>query len=123
MANGVWTVGLDGGGLQQISEARSASDVLFSPGGTLYWSAINPREGRILRARLTADGSQTDQPEELLDTGSDTARHLALSRDGRRLAFALASMSSSVVSVPLGPDGAPAGPPVPLTRDSRGRTS
>ena len=121
VADGVWTVGLDGGGLLQISQARSASDVLFSPGGTLYWSAINPREGRILRARLTPDGSRADDPEELLDTGSDTARHLALSRDGRRLAFALASMSSSVVSVPLGPGGEAAGPPVPLTRDSRGR--
>jgi Tol biopolymer transport system component/DNA-binding winged helix-turn-helix (wHTH) protein len=121
VADGVWTVGLDGGGLQQISAARSASDVLFSPGGTLYWSAINPREGRILRARLTPDGTRADDPEELLDTGSDTARHLALSRDGRRLAFALASMSSSVVSVPLGPGGEPAGPPVALTRDSRGR--
>jgi Tol biopolymer transport system component/DNA-binding winged helix-turn-helix (wHTH) protein len=121
VADGVWTVGLDGGGLRQISQARSASDVLFSPGGTLYWSAVNPREGRILRTRLASDGTSAADPEELLDTGSDTARHLALSRDGKRLAFALASMSSSVVAVPVGADGMPTGAPAPLTRDSRGR--
>ena len=121
VASGVWTVALDGSDLRRVSEARAASDVLFSPGGTLYWSAVSPREGRILRARLGADGEASGATEELLDTGSDTARHLALSRDGRRLAYALTSMSSSVVSLPLTPDGAPAGPPAPLTRDSRGR--
>jgi Tol biopolymer transport system component/DNA-binding winged helix-turn-helix (wHTH) protein len=121
VADGVWTVELDGGGLRRISEPRGASDVTFSPGGTLYWSAVNPREGRILRARLAADGQAAGTPEELLDTGSDTARHLALSRDGRRLAYALASLSSSVVSLPVTTDGEPAGAPAPLTRDSRGR--
>jgi Tol biopolymer transport system component/DNA-binding winged helix-turn-helix (wHTH) protein len=121
IADGVWTVGLDGSGLRRISEVKSTSDVMFSPGGTLYWSAVSPREGRILRARLGPDGEASSTPEELLDTGSDTARHLALSRDGRRLAFALASMSSSVVSLPVTRAGEPAGPPAPLTRDSRGR--
>jgi Tol biopolymer transport system component/DNA-binding winged helix-turn-helix (wHTH) protein len=121
VANGVWTVELDGSGLRRISEAHTASDVTLSPGGNLYWSAINPREGRILRARLGPDGEASEQAEELLDTGSDTARHLALSRDGRRLAFAMTSMSSSVLSLPLTAEGAPAGPPVPITRDSRGR--
>jgi Tol biopolymer transport system component len=121
VSDGVWTVGLDGTGLRRISEARTASDVLFSAGGTLYWSVVNPREGRILRARIGADGTRAGEPEQLLDTGSDTARHLALSRDGRRLAFALASLSSSVVAVPVGRDGEAAGPPAPLTRDSRGR--
>jgi Tol biopolymer transport system component/DNA-binding winged helix-turn-helix (wHTH) protein len=121
VSDGVWTVEMDGGGLRRLAEARTASDVTISPGGTLYWSAISPREGRLLRARFGPDGQRAGAPEELLDTGSDTARHLALSRDGRRLAFALTSTSSSVVSLPLTPDGAPAGPPAPLTRDSRGR--
>jgi Tol biopolymer transport system component/DNA-binding winged helix-turn-helix (wHTH) protein len=121
VADGVWTVELDGNGLRRVSEARAASDAIFSPGGTLYWSAVSPREGRILRARLGADGQASGATEELLDTASDRARHLALSRDGRRLAYALTSMSSSVVSLPLTPAGEPAGSPAPLTRDSRGR--
>jgi Tol biopolymer transport system component len=114
-------VDVDGGGLRRVSEVHAASDVMLSPGGTLYWSVISPREGRILRAKLGPDGKAAGGADELLDTGSDTARHLALSRDGRRLAFAMTSMSSSVLSLPLTPAGEPAGPPAPLTRDSRGR--
>ena len=119
VAGGLWTVGVDTGELREVARRDHALDVAYAPdGASLYWSAVAGLNFRVLHTVLASG-----ETEELLNTGGDGPRHFSITRDGRRLAFALTRVSSDLMALPLDADGRTSGAASAVTPPSPGRKS
>ena len=120
-ASSIWSIRPDGGGLSRVLEGLRVVDPAFSADGSgvmysaiqesgdygLWWVSVSPSDGKARgEAHRIASGSV------------GTARHLATSRDGRRLAFSALAMASNLWSLRLSGAGEAPDPPSPLTRET-----
>lgn len=120
-ADGVWAVRSDGSREPRQVAPGSALDVALSPDGrTLFWTGWERGNWHIWSAPLAAAGEPAGERAELLNTGDQAARHLAISREGR-LACGLTSLVSELALVSLADDGSPAGPPTEPWPGATGR--
>jgi Tol biopolymer transport system component len=118
----LWRVRPDGQGLRRMAlpaDQPSVSDPASCPGcdAIYYVSYAEPDSSGIWKLRL---GAEQRGPEwvraQLVGSGLQRVRHLSLSRDGKRLAFAAVAAEAHLASLPLDPaTSLPAGPPRPLT--------
>jgi Tol biopolymer transport system component len=102
-------------------------DPAWSAGGFVYFSSDRGGGINIWRVPVTPDGTPSGLRQQVT-TGAGQDVELALSRDGKRLAFAILKQNADIWKLPVSPqDGRPAGPPqavVATTReDSRGTWS
>ncbi len=114
----VWIVRVDGHGLTQLATGPTYTydPVWASDGRRVYYSAMSA-SGNYGLWRIDVDaqaGRALGEPAPLTEVGFGTSRHLAVSRDGRRLAFSALRMSSNLWRVGLEPGARPR----PLTSES-----
>jgi len=110
VAEGVWAAKTDGSRQVRQVAKGSATDVTISPDArTLYWTGWERNNWHIWSAPLPRPDELAGERVEVLNSGDQAARHLAMSRGGR-LACGLTSLSSELALIPLGADGGPAGP-------------
>ncbi|MFN2501737.1 MAG: winged helix-turn-helix domain-containing protein [Pyrinomonadaceae bacterium] len=116
----LWAVTVGGDTLISISNSLPFTSPprmypVFSPDGKgVYFSGGNV----LWRALLDANGEATGEHFQLADLGGVTMSHLAISRDGNRIAYSAQSMSGNLWSVSTSSDAAESGEqPVPLTDD------
>ena len=100
----------------------------WSPSGRfIYFSSYRGGGINIWRVAMSADGTPFGAPQQLtIGAGQDV--EIAISRDGKRLAFSILRQNADIWRLPVSPGtGQPAGPPhevITTTReDSRGAWS
>ncbi len=115
----LWSVALDGTGLSRLHATSRLFDPVLSKDGreVFVGGKVSGQRYTILRMRL-ARGAKTLErpPEPLLPPGPEVLRHLAISRDGRRLLWTRLTSASALVALPLDSQGLPAGEPRFLTQ-------
>jgi eukaryotic-like serine/threonine-protein kinase len=111
---GLWTVSVADGSLRRISDGTFFNPVYAPDGRHIYVST------EFALWKGSVDGPESAHPEhvKIADLVPETPRYLALSRDGRKIAFSRIGSSSNIYSLPMAGDH-PAGPPVALTHDTR----
>ncbi|HWM90652.1 MAG TPA: hypothetical protein VN493_07790 [Thermoanaerobaculia bacterium] len=114
----LWTVSAAGDDLKLIEGPRLPREPVYSPDGqTLYYSGPDPALGFTVW-RIPVTGGKP------VPVQSAPARDLALSPDGRRLAFSHMDLDGRLWSIPVSPGtGETAGPATALTTDPKGRES
>ncbi|MBK9167993.1 MAG: PD40 domain-containing protein [Bryobacterales bacterium] len=118
----LWMVSADGATLRQIPRAERESylQALWSPDGDwIYFSGFRASEGFGVW-RIPAVPKLSDA-EPIINSQVVAAipRDIALSADGRRLAYNTASASSNIWDLPVSPKtGLATGPAKPLTSDT-----
>src|SRR6266542_1621788 len=101
---------------------------VWSPSGRfIYFSSYRGGGINIWRVAMLSDGTPVGAPQQLtIGAGQDV--EVAISRDGKRLAFSILRQNADIWRLPVSPDtGRPTGPPqevITTTReDSRGAWS
>lgn len=98
---------------------------VYSPdGGSIYFGSLSKtRDFGIWRLELKAGGEKAAaEPEEIIRSGFAVPRELAISGDGKRLAYTASTQTSHLWSLPMRGD-APSGDAVPVFRDNVLRVS
>ncbi len=113
----LWTVNRDGTGATQVGKSLPFYfDPIYTPDGkAIYFGSAPPNSASgtgkgLWKLTLDADGKPQGDPVEVLSIGLASVRHLAFSKDGRRLAYSALTTSSNIWSAPVG-----GGSPTPLT--------
>jgi Tol biopolymer transport system component/tRNA A-37 threonylcarbamoyl transferase component Bud32 len=101
----IWIVPLDGGEPVRVTEdAHLDTSPAWAPDGRhLFWVSDRGGARDVYRIAVDEDGSPTGEPVRL--TTGLGAHTIALSPDGRRLAYASFATSSNVWSIPVPEDG------------------
>lgn len=117
---GIWSLDSDGGEPYPISTAIApAYDPIYtSDGGSVLFASGT----WIWRVPVDANGRPRGEPLAFAAAGLQNIRHLAAAPGGR-IAIVALSMRTSLMSAPVDERGVPAGPPRPLTEDTRTRNS
>jgi dipeptidyl aminopeptidase/acylaminoacyl peptidase len=114
----VWTVRADGGDATRlVRDQPYAFDPIYAPDGrSVYYSSYSRFLYGIWSVPVSAEGQPLGEPFEVASLGLPRLRHLAVSRDGRRVAYSSLTIMSNLWWIPLSPaTGLPAGPPRALT--------
>jgi Tol biopolymer transport system component/DNA-binding winged helix-turn-helix (wHTH) protein len=112
----LWAISADGSNLQKIGEAGSLYSPVFSRDGKyIYVSAFWGIWKIDLAGKRDKFGPKR---EKIFETIPEVSRYLAISADGRSIAFSRVSSISNIYSLPMS-GGEAAGPPTPLTHDTR----
>ena len=117
----LWTLPATGGRPTLVTGAGGpVFDPVFSADGR--WLLYTSGASVLWRLRVDPDtGRPLGDPMPIGTPGVANARFLALSRDGRQVAFVAMSMRSNLWQVRLTPGGDAAGPPSALTNDTSRR--
>ena len=119
----VWSVEPHGGGLRRLVEARSLIyDPVASPDGRYAYVASGPGNFRLWRVSLAPEtGLPAGKPVELANTGAVLARHLAVSPDGKRIAYSALALNDNIGAIAVSPTGEAVSAPRLLTQDTNYR--
>jgi len=122
--SGLWTMHIDGASVRRLAPGGGLYNPVYSrDGNSIYLGAL--RYGDFAIWKIPVSGTETqirDRAEKIVSTFPAVPRYLAVSPDGRSLAYSDAHTASELYSVPLSAATAePVGPPVPLTQDTRFR--
>ena len=120
----LWTVAATGNDLKSIGCCGPIFNPVYSRDGTsLYVGAVfgNADIG-IWKISVANPPKSLEPGMKIFSSPSAPSRFLAISSDGRKLAYSSALTVSNLYSVPISPPSNEAtGPPVALTRDTRYR--
>jgi Tol biopolymer transport system component/DNA-binding winged helix-turn-helix (wHTH) protein len=112
----LWTISADGSNLQKIGAAGSVYSPVYSRDGKyIYISAFWGIWKIDLAGKRDHFGPKR---EKIFETLPEVSRYLAISADGRSIAFSRVSSISNIYSLPMS-GSETAGPPTPLTHDTR----
>jgi Tol biopolymer transport system component len=118
----MWETSVDGSGLRRlVSGVPLLRDPVFGPDGRTLYACAVPQGGNptLLRYRLGPSGSVEGSPEPLASFPVGRIRHLAVSRDGRRIVYSMLNVASNIWQVPVDPrTGARTGPARALTAET-----
>lgn len=122
-SSSIWSVEAVGGAPTRVAalELRIFDPVWAPDGGqVVYVALIETGSYGLFSVRVSPEtGAPLAAPVQIAALGPGTARHPALSADGRRIAYTALSMPSNLYALPLTPEGdAPAGRPRPLTAET-----
>jgi Tol biopolymer transport system component/DNA-binding winged helix-turn-helix (wHTH) protein len=122
---GLWTIDTDGTGLTRLVRNGSLYNPVYSRDSrSIYVASLAYKDFAIWK--IPSSGSESeikDQAEKIVSTFPAIPRYLAVSPDGRSLAYSDVNTMSELYAVPLNPkrgDEA-TGTPVALTQDTRFR--
>lgn len=112
-----WSVDVKTGKLEEIRIAAAVvrSAVVSPDGRQLFYVDAGGGAPGLWHAPL--NGRRAGSPEVLVPSPGTSPRDLAISTDGKRLAFSQQVGESAIWSVALKPDGTAAGDPQPLIRE------
>jgi Tol biopolymer transport system component/DNA-binding winged helix-turn-helix (wHTH) protein len=122
-ASEIWSVSIKDGSLSQLltGEKVHLTPAYAPDGKNLYYSAFSSLgEFGLWRLPLDPTTNQASgKPVELQRTGSELPRELSVSPDGRRIAYALTTMTSNLWSQRLSTETlTPSGSPALFTKDT-----
>jgi Tol biopolymer transport system component len=112
LASGFWTVPLDGGkpvkseiaaGVQKVFDQFSrVAQFRWAPTGkALYFNAVSRQLRNLWRVIVDPETLRWVAGPERLTAGQDSVAEIAISRDGRKLAYAAHTENTSLWSLPL----------------------
>jgi Tol biopolymer transport system component len=111
----LWTVSADGGRLQQVGAGANLFNPIFARDGRhIYVSAFFGIWEVALFGKKDQHGFEK---RKIFDASPEVSRYLAISADGRKIAFSRVKSLSNIYSLPMAGDN-PAGSPIPLTHDT-----
>ncbi len=124
----LWTTRVDGSSARKIAALASAVFLspVWGPDGSriFYGSYSRAHDFGLWQVRLKAGGDEADgEPVRLKSTGTVIPRDLAVSRDGKRLAYSSSNTSSTLWRLNMDNEAHAAGEPSPLYKDVVWRTS
>jgi len=114
----VWSVAADGGDLVRlVREQPYAFDPVYAADGRrIYYSSYARFLYGIWSVPVSPEGRSVGEPYELVSLGLPRLRHLAVSRDGKHIAYSSLTLLSNLWWLPLSPaTGEPAGAAHALT--------
>ena len=118
----VWSVAANGDQLKLI--AKPGFDPVYAPDGqTVYFLSVRNQTPSIWKVGVSQrTGEVVGSPVELGQIGP--SKRLAVSADGKKLAYSALSQTSNLWSIPMSPVSNDAiGPPVSLTRETSYRVA
>src|SRR6185295_12092932 len=90
--------------------------VYAADGKSIYYSSYARFLYGIWSVAVTPEGRSVGDPVELVSLGLPRLRHLAVSRDGKHIAYSSLTLTSNLWWLPVSPaTGDPAGPARALT--------
>jgi TolB protein len=113
----LWSVSFPGGSLKKIlsGQSRIFDPVVAPAGHEVFYSTISPAgSSEVWSIRLKGDSPASKAPKQIIGSGPSSVRHIAVSPNGRRIAYAGLSMTSHIRILAVAPDGTP-GPETTLT--------
>lgn len=118
----IWSVSSTGVDLVKVVDQEKHSyDPIYSPDGkSLYYCNIskNWSYGMWQVGLRNGTGEVVGEPTELTNLGLGPVKHLAVSPDGKRLAYSSLSITSNLFEISLDSSGQAEGKPKPLTKDT-----
>lgn len=122
----IWSVSVEDGKLVRIVfNQRYIYDPIYSPDGSsiIYCALSENGDYGMWRIQISASSKEPQgEPEQLANLGLGTVRHLAMSKDGKRVLYSGLSMMSNLVAIPVNLAGEVTGRSVTLTSET-GRNS
>jgi len=117
-SNGLWTLQLADGRITKLADGNYFNPVFAKDGQHLYVAS----DFALWKTAVDGPRDEKGYPEhsKLLDLLPEASRYLAVSSDGRKLAFSRLAASSNIYSLPMSGNHA-AGQPIALTHDTRQR--
>jgi len=120
--NGIWIASTETGSTWPLELHSSLYDPVFTKDDSTILAA--GAEALILRLPIDPHTGRLNAPREVIPVaGVPGVRGLALSPDGKRLAFAGLSLDSQIWSLALNAEGSPVGEARQLTKDTSRRNS
>jgi Tol biopolymer transport system component/DNA-binding winged helix-turn-helix (wHTH) protein len=122
----VWSLNLQSGELRQLApNGQPFSDLTFAPDGRHIYCAGTFYGGTFGLWRVPVSqgrGEVMGEPEKVEGTAAVPIRHLSISADGKKIAYAAHALTSDIWQLRLSPEtGEPAGPPSALYADTSRR--
>ncbi|OLE56005.1 MAG: hypothetical protein AUG51_00310 [Acidobacteria bacterium 13_1_20CM_3_53_8] len=115
----IWSTSARGGESKRLTQVTGyIYSSIYSPDGeSIYYSASTQDFNfGLWRLRISPGGEAVGEPVEIASMGTTSAKYLAVSSDGKRLAYSAASTASNIWSIPISErTGEATGSPVPLT--------
>jgi Tol biopolymer transport system component/DNA-binding winged helix-turn-helix (wHTH) protein len=116
----LWTIPVEGGRASAVEGIEDVYDAAFTPdGGAIYATTGGPGLSRV---EIAADGTARGPVTSIVTPGVDSGRHVAISADGRHIAFASLDLESHVWALAMA-GGRTAGSPVQVTAERAKRQS
>ena len=115
----LWTVAVSGNDLKRAGpldlKANPDNGAVYSADGrSLYFAGY----GGIAGMSILANGDTLSEPRLIMSFPGKGIRHLSLTSDGRKLAYASTEVLSALTALPMLPASSePAGAPAPLSND------
>ena len=101
----VWSVAVDGTGLQAITDRRTGdkSWPIYAPDGkSIYY---NQQEALWRTPVNSANGAPAGEAVKVVDLGSTVVRNATLSASGNRIAYSAATTNNNLIAVEVSPIG------------------
>ena len=116
LSSEIWSVS-SGGGEVKFLLRGGVSDPYISPDGEHVYFTITTALWKVPVSAAT--GEKRGEPVLVADMGLARIRQLAISADGKKIAYSLFTETSNIVSIPVSPKTSEAtGPPVALTNET-----
>ncbi|HEY3055018.1 MAG TPA: winged helix-turn-helix domain-containing protein [Thermoanaerobaculia bacterium] len=117
----VYTIARDGSGLTEIvTDSRKLQSPVFARDGrALHYVLVRYNNSLLLSVPIDSDGARTGVPKRLRQSDTGVMQHLAISRDGFRLAWTLTEEASDLFAIGVEKPGTP----VRLTNNPTLRTT
>jgi Tol biopolymer transport system component len=121
---GLWTMRIDGGSLRRLLVGSSLYNPVYSrDGASIFIGALRFSDFAVWKIPISVvEAGIWNRSEKIVSTFPAVPRYLAVSSDGRSLAYTDTRTVSEIYAIPLSPrTEEPTGPPVALTQDTRFR--
>jgi Tol biopolymer transport system component/DNA-binding winged helix-turn-helix (wHTH) protein len=120
--NGAWVLEVASGAVRRLGRGAGLYELVFATDDSAVYIAGG--EAALVRIGFDATtGTPTGQRQIIPVAGVAGVRGLSMSADGRTIAFAGLAVNSQIWSVPVRPDGTPAGEARAITSDTSRRNS
>src|SRR5262249_35756303 len=108
----LFSVRLDGTDLRELLSAPRLFEPVLAEDDETFLFGGSPGDGlyAVMSARVSASsGKLLEPPRAVTKPGAAIPRHLALSKDGRTLAWSALTTASRILSLPVDANGSPTG--------------
>jgi len=123
LSTSLWSISVKGDDLKRVGPlgltASADNGAVYSADGRgIYFAGFFRPSYGIVKITVSQTGDTVGDPALVMGFPGKTIRHLSLSADGKKLAYASLDVLSTLTTLPMSPNSnEPAGPPAPLSND------